>query len=193
MTATASNDDCLFTPWTQGDPPMIGWWDTVIITAEECDINDVEAQVKLCADKPSFRRWWGGPISGWSIAVTPYYQGLELSRIALMRFRPDHPNTSVILYRGLLVPAKLKDYRYKLGQHYDVPDEVRHANKDLVYFESEIPKQAKSEEVAGKTRIRVAVESEQMQLSIEFPKSRVRVEDHSAPAAYRKQRVQVTL
>ena len=72
------------TDWAQSDPPMIGWWDTILPTTPAgLVVNDESGQV--------FRRWWGGPVSGWSVAVTPNYQGFELRRIASMPWRPEDP------------------------------------------------------------------------------------------------------
>jgi hypothetical protein len=88
------------TDWAQGDPPMIGWWDTILPTTPAgLIVNDESGQV--------FRRWWGGPVSGWSVAVTPSYQGFELRRIASMPWRPEDPAlVGGIWWRGSRVKTK---------------------------------------------------------------------------------------
>lgn len=107
------------TDWAEGDPPMVGWWDTII--PKVCPATDeTPSRVSLPEDQV-WRRWWGGPISGWSAAVIPAYAGYPLQRIAEMPFRPADPNT-VILYRGLKVPAKY--YPFKLWKESVTTDAV---------------------------------------------------------------------
>jgi hypothetical protein len=85
---------------------MVGWWDTILPTTPAGQVvNDESGLI--------FRRWWGGPVSGWSVAVTPAYQGFELRRLASMPWRPENPASAKYLWwRGS--PSKLKT-SYPLG------------------------------------------------------------------------------
>lgn len=97
-------DDDL-TSWSLDDPPMVGWWDTLLYH------DSPEGLETIGPNSPIFRRWWSGPISGWSIAVLPAMAGYPLQRVAETPFKPQDPLTR-IAWRGRR--TKAPSYTYKL-------------------------------------------------------------------------------
>lgn len=167
LDATPEDADWLkpHTPYALGDPPMIGWWETIIADMTE-DRQPPSGAV-------SYMRWWGGPVSGWSIAVTPYYQGLELHRVAEMPWRPSTA-TSVIWWRGFKEPQA--GCRYPLGIRCIDVSTVRKANSDLVNFRDAAGFLAEAIRAAAPVvpRSRVRVEPE-VQMPLFKPRTRVNV------------------
>ena len=145
------------TEWAEGDPPMVGWWDTIIPRVSPGDGVTV-GSISLPEDQV-WRRWWSGPISGWSAAVIPAYAGYPLQRIAEMPFRPADART-VILYRGLKAPAKY--YPFGLNQTSLSTEALAAAmGAAVVMFphlsESFVPKDGPPPEGRGARRRRIIV------------------------------------
>lgn len=100
------------TQWYEGPPPMIGWWDTLILD------NDMTAQqvgAMAETDLPIHRRWWGGPSHKWSIAVNGLMQGRPMIEVVMNPMRPLGLQARMV-WRGRqrLPTTELTAWRYPL-------------------------------------------------------------------------------
>ena len=90
------------TPWQEGRPPFVGWWETHLWSA-----SSTSARTPLVQ-----RRWWNGKT--WSLPVDPWASDADT---LLAKHSDSNVPVFMLLWRGLIAPAP-EGYTWPLDAHH---------------------------------------------------------------------------